>query len=305
MLLPASGGAAAYAALQRATKESTGPWQAEGFYLGRIIDVYDGDTCRLAVLAPCLQGGPPAVRFLRIRVLGYDAPEMKKDHRPYGLEVKAVLSGLVLGRLVVAYVPVPREDAAHGYPVPDRSDPYGRTLAHLFVAPAPSSVPPGASRSGRSGGGGAAARGGASCCGCWPGRSGRPGRASSEPPAGEHQEGGGPFPHPGSTPASEVMVRGRPVALPATYDVPPEIRGGFAPLGELLWVNGWMVGHARVKPYDGKAARAGYTDAELAHGYPCPEPALVGAAVEEEPPLSAPGPEEPPTLGPSSQGAAA
>lgn len=61
---------------------------------------------------------------------------MKKAHRPYGLEAKAVLAGLVLGRLAVAYAPAPREAPDRGYAVPDSADPYGRTLAHLFVAPA-------------------------------------------------------------------------------------------------------------------------------------------------------------------------
>ena len=72
------------------------------------------------------------------------------------------------------------------------------------------------------------------------------------------------------TPAREVVVRGVPVHLPEIGDVPCGYGGSFEETARLLWVNGWMIDHARVKPYDGRTAREGYTDEELAKGYPVP-----------------------------------
>ena len=81
-----------------------------------------------------------------------------------------------------------------------------------------------------------------------------------------------------SSPARQVVVRGVPVQLPETEDVPCGYGGSFEETAKLLWVNGWMAAHARVKPYDGRAGRGGYTDGELAGGRPvpsCPHTARV------------------------------
>ncbi len=82
--------------------------------------------------------------------------------------------------------------------------------------------------------------------------------------------------------------------LPGTEDVPCGYGGSFEETAKLLWVNGWMVDHARVKPYDGRTAREGYTDEELAEGYPVPprpaggpaEEGQLGGPEEAPPPLS-------------------
>jgi len=301
--LPA-GELAHYAALRAATKDGTEAFQPSGFILGQVVDVYDGDTCRLAIIAPKMGIGDAAgsaeVQYLRIRTLGYDAPEMKLAHRPYGLEVKAVLEGLVLGRIVVAYIPVPKESAAHGYAVPEKADPYGRVLAHLFVAPRGASLPPPRARKAPPsyaaqeitspspptppGGKGMAALCG-KCFPClWPNRP-SPAEARDSPLVG-----GLPPPAPPLTrataspfaPPREVVVRGASVQLPGTEDVPCGYGGSFEETARLLWVNGWMIDHARVKPYDGRTAREGYTDEELAKGYPAPPPQGEAEAAEPD-----------------------
>jgi hypothetical protein len=118
-----------YGALLRATKETTRVHQVLGRFIGKVVDAYDGDTCRVAAAFPVRGGGPPRIEYLRVRMLGYDAPEMKRvkglDHRPYGLEVREAFRALVLGRMVVVDVPPP-----------ERPDPYGRVLGRLYVAEA-------------------------------------------------------------------------------------------------------------------------------------------------------------------------
>jgi endonuclease YncB( thermonuclease family) len=308
-----------YAALRAATKDGTEAFQPSGFVMGQIVDVYDGDTCRLAIIAPKMgigdAEGATAVQYLRIRALGYDAPEMKLAHRPYGLEVKAVLEGLVLHRIVVAYIPTPKEDA-HGYAVPEKPDPYGRTLAHLFVAPLGARLPrprapPYAAARGLPPPAPPAARGVAEwagdVCAClcpcpWPGRPpfrgerglslAGAGPLSPETPAPPAAPG---RPAPLSAPPRTVVVRGAQVSVPGTEDVPCGYGGSFGETARLLWVNGWMVAHARVKPYDGRSAREGYTDEELAEGYPLP-PRPAGERRLRDPRGAPPAPDGPPGL---------
>lgn len=120
-----------YDLLGAATKESTPPRQLTGRLLGKVISVYDGDTCRVAVVTP---GRPPRAEYVTVRMLGYDSPEMRKtgglDHAPYGKEVRDALRALVLGKIVVLEIP----------PLA-KSDPYGRVLGRLFAALAPEGAP--------------------------------------------------------------------------------------------------------------------------------------------------------------------
>ena len=117
--------AEAYAAVQRATKESATLHRLSGRHFGKVIDAYDGDTCRVAVAVPTV-GRTGAVeyadRYVNVRMLGYDAPEMKKEQRRAGGLVKKLLHRLVLGKIVVLEAP------SGGKP-----DPYGRVLGRLYV----------------------------------------------------------------------------------------------------------------------------------------------------------------------------
>jgi endonuclease YncB( thermonuclease family) len=238
-----------YAALLAATAKDTKPFRLEGFFLGRVVSVYDADTLRLAVVVPKLglgEEGAPEVRYLRIRTLGYDAPEMKGPSHDYGKEVRSVLTRLVEGRILLAYIPAPGEDGGHGLIVPKKEDPYGRVLAHLFALPLePGAEPPSVSE---------------------PGDAELPtaqlaalsldtGPARPERPASGMVKGGG-----------AVLVRGRPVEVPRIGDVPADARPDFATLAGLLHVNAWMIANARVKRYDGHGAREGYTADEVANG---------------------------------------
>lgn len=113
------------AALQAATQKTTHKHRVAGTMVGKVTDVYDGDTVWVAL--PFRDLADPnqiVVERVNVRMLGYDAPEMTKDHRPFGIEVRDVLRRLVLDRLVVLEVPVPKKD-----------DPYGRVLGRLYVRP--------------------------------------------------------------------------------------------------------------------------------------------------------------------------
>jgi len=114
--------------LAAADKASTLKHMITGIHVGKIIDVYDGDTCRLALVFPDLQN-PTTFKceYIQIRMLGYDAPEMKKAHRVFGLEVRDVLRSLILDRIVIAELPHPSTLTSK------RADPYGRVLGRLYT----------------------------------------------------------------------------------------------------------------------------------------------------------------------------
>ena len=209
-----------YDLLVSATKDNTKRFQLTGWMMGKIVDAYDGDTCRLAVIIP-QTGTTKTVEYFSVRMLGYDAPEMKKDHRPYGQEVKAVFAHLVLGKIVVAHVPDTK-----------KPDPYGRVLAHIYVAQTTSFVcTTKVSLLARL------------CC-CK-----RPQLLSSKQDY------------------TSFPVRKQTIKTPDTVDVPQDyVPNGNENLAGLTHVNQWMIDHARVKPYDGKSARTGYTKKELEEG---------------------------------------
>jgi endonuclease YncB( thermonuclease family) len=92
---------------------------------GVYVDAYDGDTCRLALTFPRGNGD------VAVRMLGYDAPEMKKDHRPFGTEVRDVLRNIVLDN----EIPPTRTVASwRGYTLPPFPRPRAAHAAHLAAA---------------------------------------------------------------------------------------------------------------------------------------------------------------------------
>jgi endonuclease YncB( thermonuclease family) len=118
--------------LLAATKANTTKFCIEGKLVGKIVDVYDGDSYRLAVSMAHIfkEGGLPEptqielsepIRYLTVRLLGCDTPEVRGSHRPFGLEVRDAIRALILNRVVVAEIPANMHDV------------YGRTLAHLYV----------------------------------------------------------------------------------------------------------------------------------------------------------------------------
>lgn len=219
----------AYVSLQGATKESTPKHQITGRFIGKVVDAYDGDTCRVAIPIPTFSG-EPEIEYLQVRMLGYDAPEMKKskglDHKPYGTEVKAIFHALVLDKIVVIDIPEP-----------DKPDPYGRILAHLYVAKRGNQVQVARSPS------------------CWSALTCCPSGPRTIVLTDDES----------SDPGSETkVVRGRDVDVPITVDIPD----GFSEenIDSLLHVNQWMVDNARVKAYNGEGARPNWTVAELRDG---------------------------------------
>lgn len=252
--------ASLYGAVRAATKASTAEHRVTGRFVGKVVDAYDGDTCRVAIAFPALDGGEapagragaaaagaePVVEFLKVRMLGYDAPEMRKggglDPVPYGREVKAVLHALVLGRMVVLDIPEP-----------DKADPYGRVLARMYAVARGAAIrvpyfappPPGCWAGLRR-----------ACC-CRGGAGGAPAAASIAATDGATSAPG----------VVAVTVRRRAVYVPVTVDVPEGYALDDEGLEALLDVNQWMVDNAGVKTYDGATARPAWTADELEFGY--------------------------------------
>jgi hypothetical protein len=236
----------AYAAVRGASKETTKRHQITGRHIGKVVDAYDGDTCRVAIAIPTWDRRDDAavVEYLNVRMLGYDAPEMKKQQLPYGREVKAVFHALVLDKVVVLDIPVPK-----------KPDPYGRVLAHMYAlergahytlpyTPEPPS-------------GGAACWYAITCCfPCSPCQPPRPGVINVT----------GTDSTSGARGTVTLGVRKREVAVPITVDVPSGYVTDDAGLSSLIHVNRWMIDNARVKEYDGKAARGEWTADELENG---------------------------------------
>jgi len=109
-----------YELISGAERASTPKHKICGAMLGKVIKVHDGDTCWVAVLLP----GRARPEYLRVRMLGYDAPELKGKSLDYAKEVRDVLRKLILGKVVLLAIPPDEKD-----------DPYGRTLGHIYVMP--------------------------------------------------------------------------------------------------------------------------------------------------------------------------
>lgn len=211
-----------YAAVHEASKDSTARHQITGRHIGKVIDAYDGDTCRVAIALPTW-GGAPVVEYLNVRMLGYDSPEMKKAQLTYGREVKAVFHAFVLDTIVVLDIPVP-----------EKPDPYGRVLAHMYAlergAPHPSSPLP------------------------------------YQPPGPGALNGAGTDSTLGTRGTVALEVRKQAVNVPVTVDVPSDCVLDDASLARLTHVNAWMVANAHVKEYGGGAARTDWSADEIEHG---------------------------------------
>ena len=134
-------------ALQEATTENTTKFSFVniGFTYGKVISVYDGDTCTVAIECPTIGYRCGIFRHyksqivnIKVRMLGYDSPEMKprkkdKSDRSRTVvqiaqekldaqECKKMLSDLVLNKIVrVEINPNPPMDN------------FGRLLANLFI----------------------------------------------------------------------------------------------------------------------------------------------------------------------------
>jgi hypothetical protein len=262
-----------YNAIRRAEKATTPRHQITGLHMGKVVDTYDGDTCRVAIARP--SWGPPAepvVEYLSVRMLGYDAPEMKKDQLPYGREVKAVLASFVLDRVVVLDIPAPK-----------RPDPYGRVLAHMYAfgrgtpytpPPAPGPAAPRRFRSALaccSPGPAALRRIRRAMACCFPGAALRRTAAEAADSTDRDEPAASGVGEPaafgvGEPAAKGVLVRGRAVVAPDTVDVPFDFVADEAGMALLLHVNAWMIENARVKEYDGSASRTGWTVVEIADG---------------------------------------
>ena len=130
-------------ALAAATKKTTPLFSISGTFLGKVIDVYDGDTCRLAFIAPRRPGEKknplaalfsrekPSVAYLPVRLKGYDAPEMRSGdpaEKAAAAGARDALRALLLGKVVVCVAEA-------------RPDKYGRTLADLHAVLSPEERP--------------------------------------------------------------------------------------------------------------------------------------------------------------------
>ena len=108
--------------LRACTKENTPPYGFEGqTMLGKIVSVYDGDTCHAAVR---ING---QLQVIHVRCYGYDSAELKPSKSMVNRDVeiakakeaKQVLEELVLNKIVKLSI--------------KGNDKYGRFLAILFL----------------------------------------------------------------------------------------------------------------------------------------------------------------------------
>lgn len=106
------------------TLSNTPAYTFEGQVMkGKIVDVYDGDTCKAAVN---ING---AYQVITIRCYGYDSPEMKpplkNENRDQEIKAaklaKTALEEMILGRIVKLHF--------------GKSDKYGRFLATIYAKP--------------------------------------------------------------------------------------------------------------------------------------------------------------------------
>lgn len=225
-----------YWALQGVTKEEVPKHCIAGTFLAKIVDVYDGDTCRAAFYTRAVGGTSlksPAtiIEYVSLRLVDFDAPEMRsknKTEKAYATEVRDTLRALIKDRMVVVNT-LPRRE---------QKDPYGRTLGRVFIPRRGDEFvvlkrPPES----------------AWCCIPWR----RAPRRIVVPTKG--------------TPGRQMrMIRNREIAVPYTADVPASIADHPEEyLESMLNINEWMLENAAVKPCTG--ARSGYTEKEIEEGY--------------------------------------
>lgn len=92
------------------------PFSLDGYStLGKCVEVYDGDTCKVIFASP---DNVNVYHRWTIRMLGYDTPEMKGEHRDLGVKARDALREKILNKIV--------------YVVCGGSDKYGRILATIY-----------------------------------------------------------------------------------------------------------------------------------------------------------------------------
>jgi endonuclease YncB( thermonuclease family) len=117
--------------LQSVTKAP--PFSLEGKYIAKVTDVYDGDTCKAALIG-CMGSNEPFE--FRIRMLLYNAEEIKQSTKldettrthqhAVALEHKQKLSDLVLNQIVIVDC--------------KKFDAFGRLLSFLYKLDNPTSI---------------------------------------------------------------------------------------------------------------------------------------------------------------------
>jgi micrococcal nuclease len=66
--------------------------------LAKVVDVYDGDTCKVNIFL-----FENVLKKFTVRMMGYDTPEMRTKNlveKKYGIRSKTILSNLVLNKIV-------------------------------------------------------------------------------------------------------------------------------------------------------------------------------------------------------------
>jgi len=86
-------------------------------YKALVTDVYDGDTVTLSIDL----GLGIWKHKVKVRLAGIDAPEIRGEERPFGLESEHYLSGMILGKEVVVQT------------FKDKTGKYGRLIADIYL----------------------------------------------------------------------------------------------------------------------------------------------------------------------------
>ncbi len=87
------------------------------FYRAKVVDVYDGDTCRVDIDL----GFNISIKREKIRLSGINAPELRGKEREEGLRSRNYLRELILGKEI--YLETEK----------DRKGKYGRYLGTIWV----------------------------------------------------------------------------------------------------------------------------------------------------------------------------
>lgn len=104
--------------LSEATMENTEYFSFDGKTItAKCVDVYDGDTCTVAIHV-----GNLGVKLFKVRILGLDTPEIRTrntEEKKIGLEVKDFVKNLILNEIIILEC--------------GSFDKYGRLLANIKI----------------------------------------------------------------------------------------------------------------------------------------------------------------------------
>jgi endonuclease YncB( thermonuclease family) len=105
--------------LSEATLDNTEYFSFEGRTItAKCVDVYDGDTCTVALYV-----GNLGIKLFKVRISGLDTPEIRTrnvEEKKVGLEVKTFVSKIILNKIIIL--------ECHSF------DKYGRLLANIKIA---------------------------------------------------------------------------------------------------------------------------------------------------------------------------